>query len=584
MERISDHAAELRAMARAWMADDPDPATRDELAFLMEEDMLEDLAERFAGPMEFGTAGLRGLLGAGPARMNLATISRAAAGLARQLLEDVPDARERGVVIGHDARRLSRELAWRAAEIIAGHGLRVHWLPEVAPTPLVAFAGRYLRAAGTAIVTASHNPPEYNGFKVYSERGSQIVPPQDARIREEMDAAGPVLQLPRTPFDAAVEDGRLDVLGNGLQDTYLQALDAQCMGTKRPPAQVVAVTTSLHGVGHRLLHAALRRRGFERVHAVEEQAEPDAEFPTVDFPNPEEGGALDLALERAREVGADLILANDPDADRLCVGVREPSREEGYRILTGNEIGVLLADWLLTERERQGRMPERPYVGTTIVSTSMLERLARHHGVDYGESLTGFKWIWDRALQRGDDGRGFVFGFEEALGSCVGPAVRDKDGIGAAQVAMECAAALKADGRTLLDRLAELSREHGLHLTRQVSTVLPGAEGRARIQAVLAALRERTPNRIGGVPVARTRDLLGPDAEEANLPRSNVLTFWLEDGTRLVIRPSGTEPKLKSYVEVVEPVADDEPLEAAEARAGKRAETVEAWVRDCVPQ
>jgi phosphomannomutase len=327
---------------------------------------------------------------------------------------------------------------------------------------------------------------------------------------------------------------------------------------------------------------ALGRRGHTAIHPVCEQAQPDGEFPTVAFPNPEEKGALDLAMALGREVEAELILANDPDTDRLSVAVSDPASVSGYTQLTGNELGVLLADWLLGERARRGDLPEGALVLTTVVSTTMLERLATEHGARYAETLTGFKWIWDRALALEGEGATFVFGFEEALGYCVGPAVRDKDGVGAACALMELASAWKSRGLTLRDRLDALARVHGVHITEQISTVLPGLDGRARIEAAMAGLRDQPPSRIGGLTVERARDLSGSDAEAAGLPRSDVLTYWLDGGSRLVVRPSGTEPKLKCYIEARAEIPIGGDLDATRTRAQSTADAIAAWVRTTV--
>ena len=567
----------LRAEAQAWLDDDPDPNTRRELEALLRGGDLPALQERFAGPLQFGTAGLRGLMGAGPSRMNQATVARAAAGLARQLLADTPDARQRGVVVGRDARRLSLEFARTVAEVLTGHGLPVHFFDEPVPTPVAAFAGRHLGASATAIVTASHNPPDYNGFKVYSERGCQIVPPQDARIRAEADRAGLVRELPRLPFGDGLDRGLVTRIDSSLEGAYLDALDAQCLDPATPSAPLRIVTTALHGVGHRWVDLALRRRGFGDLHPVSSQAEPDGAFPTVAFPNPEEPGALDEALALAREVDADLVLANDPDTDRLCVAVCGVGQAGEARVLTGNEIGVLLADWVLGERARRTALPREPLVATTVVSTTMLERLAQTHGARYVETLTGFKWIWDRVLAEEIQGATFVFGFEEALGYCVGPAVRDKDGVGAAQVFAELTAAWKARGVTLSERLDALAIEHGVHVTHQASQVWPGLHGKERMDATMERLRRRPPDEIGGLTVRSRRDLGGPDADAAGLPRSDVLTYWLEGGSRLVVRPSGTEPKLKSYVQARAEVVDQD-LAGAEKEAGDRATAIGSWI------
>ena len=579
---MSEEWSRLLEVARAWLADDPDPETRAELEGVIAAQDLASLRERFAAPLEFGTAGLRGLIGAGLARMNEANIARTAAGLARQLLADVPDAAFRGVVIGRDGRRKSDDFARVAAEIIAAQGVRVYWMPTPASTPVLAFFGRYFEAAATAIVTASHNPPAYNGFKVYSERGSQIVPPQDERIRAAMDAIPSVRALPRVPFADAVRDKLIRLIPEERLSAYYEALDGQCLGPVPPLVQVSAVTTALHGVGHRFVHEVLARRGHRHLYPVLAQAAPDGEFPTVRFPNPEEDGALDLALELAREKFAEVVVANDPDTDRLCVAARDEARPSGYRVLTGNELGLLLGDWILSEGGRLGALPAKPLVVTTIVSTMMLARLAEARGAACAEVLTGFKWIWDYGFAREAAGETFVFGFEEALGYCCGRAVRDKDGIGAAATFMELAAALKARGATVLDRLDELAQELGVNATGQVATVLPGLDGMARMGRIMEALRRARPEEIGGRPVARVRDLAGVDADAAGLPRADVLTFWLADGARVVVRPSGTEPKLKAYLEAVAAVAPGETVASARARAEAEVGALAGWVRAMV--
>jgi len=327
---------------------------------------------------------------------------------------------------------------------------------------------------------------------------------------------------------------------------------------------------------------ALTRRGHTALHPVCEQAQPDGEFPTVDFPNPEEAGALDLAMDLGRQVGAELIVANDPDTDRLCVAVEDASASQGFTQLTGNELGVLLADWLLGERARRGELPEGALVLTTVVSTTMLERLAQEHGARYAETLTGFKWIWDRALALEVEGARYIFGFEEALGYCVGPAVRDKDGVGAAQALMELAARWKERGKTLRERLEELARVHGVHVTDQISTVLPGLDGRARIDAIMARLREAAPTSIGGLKVERSRDLSGVEADQAGLPRSDVLTYWLAGGSRVVVRPSGTEPKLKCYIEARAVVPEGAELAGPQESARSTASAIAQWIQETV--
>ena len=583
--------SDVETSARAWMAAaaDADPETQAELAALLAAGTpaaAAELAERFAAPMEFGTAGLRGLIGAGPARMNQVTVMQAAAAVARQILEDVPDAAARGVVIGRDARRGSDLFARVTAEVITGHGVRVHWIAAPAPTPVAAFLGKHLGAAAVCIVTASHNPPESNGFKVYGPSASQIVPPQDTRIRAHRDqiaAAGRLDDVPRVSFTEAVQRGLVTHVTRKDLCAFEQAIDAQCLGPVPPPAQVIAVTTALHGVGHVWVMDALTRRGHRRVYSVLSQAVPDGRFPTVRFPNPEEKGALDLAMTLAKQRGADLVLANDPDTDRLCVAVRSP-RET--RVLSGNEVGLLLADWVLSEGPRRAAAwPKKPLVACSLVSTMMLEPLAEAHGATYGEVLTGFKWIWDLALEEAakPDGATFVFGFEEALGYCVGPAVRDKDGIGAAEAVMELAAHEKAAGRTLFDRLDGIARRIGCSHTDQLTVVLPGLDGMARMARIMASWRQAPVTAIAGVAVVRSRDLAGPDAETAGLPRGDVLTWWLADGSRVIARPSGTEPKLKIYIEARAEVAvEANPLDAARGRAKTRVAAAKAALAEWV--
>ncbi|MEC9073241.1 MAG: hypothetical protein VX938_12700 [Myxococcota bacterium] len=383
-------------------------------------------------------------------------------------------------------------------------------------------------------------------------------------------------------FEEALDAGLIQFLGPEIEEAYLTALDAQCLGPTEPPAQVRVVTTALHGVGHPWIELALRRRGHRDIHPVASQMEPNGLFPTVRFPNPEEPGALDEALDTARAEGATVIMANDPDTDRLCVAVGEPGSPGGYRVLTGNELGALLSDWILGQLSAQGRLQTRSIAITSVVSSTMLRRIGATYGVRVVEVLTGFKWIWDKAMEAEADGETFVFGFEEALGYCVGPAVRDKDGIGAAQILMELASALGARGETLLDQLQRLEQTHGVHHTRQVVAVIDGADGPERLERVMGALRGEPPTDVAGLTVERIRDLSGPDAEAEGLPRSNVWTCWLTGGHRLVVRPSGTEPKLKAYIEARAEVAPGVSLETAREAAHGLADDMETWVRQVV--
>lgn len=554
--------AELFAAARAWRDADPDPETALEVTRLLEAGDEPALRDRFRAELEFGTAGLRGLLGAGPNRMNRAVVRRATAGLARHLLATVPDAARRGVVVARDARRGSDAFAQEAAGVLAGHGIRVHFFLDRAPTPLGAFAVKALGAAAGVVVTASHNPPAYNGYKVYWENAAQIVPPVDAGIAAGIAEAGPANALPFLPRAEAEARGLFLPLGGELAELYLRAVGALALhpGAGR---DLRVVYTAMHGVGARFTLEALRRAGFAGVAPVAEQNDPDGAFPTVAFPNPEEPGALDLALALCEQTEADLLLANDPDADRLAAGARDA--EGRMRLFSGNEIGVLLGSYCLLESRPR---PGRPLLLTTIVSSTQLATIARSLGADFAETLTGFKWIENRALElERASGATTLFAYEEALGYSVGDVVRDKDGISAALVFADMAGWCRARGTTPWGFLEELQRAHGLFLSAQRSVTIPGAEGAATIAAIVDGFRARPPAAIGGLAVAGALDY---GEGVTGLPRSNVVAYHLAGGSRVTLRPSGTEPKIKYYFELREETRDGEELGAAKARGEER--------------
>ncbi|MFZ6005084.1 MAG: phospho-sugar mutase [Actinomycetota bacterium] len=533
-------AADDRALvsaAKAWRDEDPDPVTRREIDDLLAARDLAALRDRFGARLQFGTAGLRGALGGGPNRMNRAIVRRATAGVAAWLRAH---GAEGPVVVGRDARHRSDDFANDTAQVLAGAGFRVLMLPRPLPTPVVAFAVRHLGAVAGVMITASHNPPADNGYKLYLGDGAQIVPPADEEISARIDAVGALSGIP-----LATE--RIEDLDESVVDAYLDG--AVALLDRGAPTSLEIAYTAMHGVGAQTLRAAFRRAGFGALHEVTEQAEPDPDFPTVAFPNPEEPGALDLALALARNVGADLVLANDPDADRLAVAVPDPS-SSSWRALSGDELGALLADHVLRTHPRG---PDDVVV-TTVVSSRLLSSIARSAGAGYAEALTGFKWV----VRAPAAGQRFLFGYEEALGYCVGDLVRDKDGITAALVVADLGARLKADGQTLLDRLDEIFTTHGVHVTRQRSIRLAGSDWLARVTAAMAALRADPPPSVAGRPVVAIEDLL----EAKRLPSSDVLIFTLA-GARLVIRPSGTEPKVKCYAEAVAPVAQAGEVERA---------------------
>lgn len=528
----------LRAAAAAWIADDPDPQTREELAQLVpraarDEAAQRELADRFAGRLAFGTAGLRAELAAGPNRMNRVVVMQAAAGLAAYLLDTVGTGR---VVVGYDARHNSEVFAADSAAVLCGAGLDAVVLPRPLPTPVLAFAIRHLGCVAGVMVTASHNPPRDNGYKVYLGDGTQIAPPADAAIAERIEAAGPASAIRRRKT--------WRTLGDEVPEAYVEAVAGLVQAGS--PRDLMAVYTPLHGVGNALVEQVLAVAGFPPPLVVPQQGEPDPDFPTVAFPNPEEPGALDLALELAAVSSADVVLANDPDADRCAVAVLDYG---SWRMLRGDEVGVLLADSML-------RRGVRGVYATTIVSSSMLRLLAADHGAAYAETLTGFKWL----------GRvpGLAFAYEEALGYCVAPdLVRDKDGVSALLLLAELAAGLKAAGRTLVDRLDDLAARYGVHATDQVSVRVSDTQ---LIRAAMQRLRNSPPAELGGRAVERIDDLSTGSAE---LPATAGLRYHLAAGGRVVVRPSGTEPKLKAYLQVVVP-ANEGAVRAARHEASHR--------------
>ncbi len=561
---ISD---DLRARLNAWLAEDPDERDRAELEALAGDGSPRaeaELADRFARRLEFGTAGLRGAVAAGPNRMNRAVVRGTTAALAQWLTGPGramagPDAAEAGVVIGCDARHRSDEFADEAARVLAGAGIRVHLLPRQQPTPLLAFGIKHLRAAAGIMITASHNPPADNGYKLYLGDGAQIIPPADAEIESAISNLGPLSGVPLAPLDSPL----ITRHGDEVARAYLNVV---CSVSPAPPgaAWLRFVYTPLHGVAAGLALRAFGQAGFPAPDVVTAQTVPDPDFPTVTFPNPEEPGALDLALAQARRSGADLVLANDPDGDRLAVAVADPEAAGGWRVFTGDQVGALLGAYLLDEIPPEPGTDDRLVV-TTIVSSAMLSSIAAAAGAQYAETLTGFKWIVRAGESR--PGSMFVLGYEEALGYTVGTAVRDKDGIGAALAMLGLAARIRSRGETLLEAWDALETEHGVHLTAQVTVAT------AAPVEVMARLRAATPAELAGSFVLSATDLTGGTKE---LPSADVLIYRLP-GARVTIRPSGTEPKIKAYLEVVEPLTGgrlDQTRRAAAARMDPLREAV----------
>ena len=542
-------APDLLDAARAWAADDPDPQTRAELEAVIaaasegDEEAMADLADRFSGMLEFGTAGLRGALGAGPNRMNRAVVIHAAAGLTAYLKSVAP---EPFVVIGFDARTNSDVFARDTAAVVCGAGGRAAVLPRPLPTPVLAYAIRFLGADAGVMVTASHNPPQDNGYKVYVGDGSQIVPPVDGLI------AAAIAEVESVAYVPMADDG-WETLTDDVLDAYVA--DIATIVSPLAPRELTVVHTAMHGVGTETIQRAFAAANFPQPISVAAQAEPDPMFPTVSFPNPEEPGAMDLALDLAEQTGPDLVIANDPDADRCAAAIPGPG---GWRMLRGDEVGALLGAHILDRG-----VPEGGRFANSIVSSRLLGAMAAKAGVSHEETLTGFKWI----------GRvpSLAFGYEEALGYCVDAAhVRDKDGISAALLLAELAAERKADGSDLQTVLDDLAIEHGVYATDAFSVRV---DDLSLIGAIMARLRATPLTEVGGIPVARQQDLaVGVDG----LLPTEGLRYYLGDDSRIIVRPSGTEPKLKIYLEVIEPVDNAADLSQARTRAAGRLSGIRA--------
>ena len=604
---------ELRGAVEAWIADDPDDGDRAELQQLLDRAFLAggmsgadgaaedavvaeghgdraaraavELRDRFADRLHFGTAGLRGVVAAGPNRMNRAVVRAATAAVAGWLLAP-GEAAGISVVVGCDARHRSAEFVDEVAGVLAGAGIAVHMLPRPCPTPLLAFAVRHLGTAAGIMITASHNPAADNGYKLYLSDGGQVIPPADAEIEKRIAGLGPLSRLPVAPAGSPLVTRH----GDEIAQAYLAAVAGESgpamaglsgagtagrgtglagAGSAGRGDGLSVVYTAMHGVAGQLMLRAMRLAGFGAPYVVAAQAEPDPDFPTVAFPNPEEPGALDLALADARRLGADLVIASDPDGDRLAVALPDSG---GWRMLTGDQVGALLGASMLDWTADQAAPGER-LVASTVVSSTLLSKIAAAAGVRYAETLTGFKWI-ARAAD-GVPGARFVFGYEEALGYAVGDVVRDKDGFGAALAMLRLASGAKAAGRSVLDVYDDLERAHGVHLTSQVTL-------RTADQAqVMRRLRAAPPDAFGAETVSGLTDLAagaggggdaGSDAEAGNgaVPRADVLIFRLAGG-RVVLRPSGTEPKIKCYIEITEPVAGGSLAQARAAAAGRLA-------------
>nr|WP_321460429.1 phospho-sugar mutase [uncultured Vibrio sp.] len=549
----------MTAIIDQWLARDPDPKTREELQHLVDTNAQQELNDRFGSRLAFGTAGLRGKVGAGPNRMNRLVIQETATGLGHYLIEQVQDATSRGVVIGYDGRPDSKRFAHDTASVLTALGIKVYLTHKVAATPIVAFGVRALNTAAAVVVTASHNPPEYNGFKVYWENGAQIIPPHDSGIAAEIDQAT-TKPLPLMSLDDAKQQGLLIWLDDNYYQRYRKTMNENALLKPDSSTDISIAYTAMHGVGADMAETLLADAGFKKVASVTEQREPDGSFPTVNFPNPEEAGAMDMVMALGKSVDADIACANDPDADRFAVAVKRSDGE--YQMLTGDQVGSLFGDYLLEQQPNS-------LVGNTIVSSRLLSSIAKAHGAQYYQTLTGFKWLTNVAMEKETEQNPFLFAYEEALGYTLGNKVWDKDGLSAIVAFAQLTGKLKAQGKTVWDKLEALYRQHGFYFNAQRSIALD-----PKSPPIGDKLRAAPPKDIAGKKVAITEDLktsvrtYDDGSEEAiDLPSSDVLVYHLEDQSRVIVRPSGTEPKLKCYYEVISDFPDNMSYEQAQQAA-----------------
>jgi phosphomannomutase len=569
---------ELGAAAMEWAAGDPDPETSAELREIVESGDEFQMQRAMGGTLEFGTAGIRGRVGPGSNQMNRAVVIKTTAGLVAFLEEKYGGVPPAPVVVGFDARPTSRAFAEDTVGVLAAAGIEVVFFPEVTPTPIVAFAAKVLQACAAVVVTASHNPPADNGYKVYDSNAAQIIPPTDTAIAAHIDAAGPANQIARIADVFSTPPTHVSPAPAHILDAYRAEVDSYRV--VKPGRTVRVVYTPLHGVGGEIVTDAFSRTIHDDVHVVEAQFAPDGAFPTVAFPNPEEKGALDLAMERGTEVGAHLLIANDPDADRLAAAVATP---EGWRLFTGNELGVILGSHLLANPPNDAR----PITANSVVSSPMFELIAAEYEAIHLTTLTGFKWIANAALAvEAEQDAEFLFGYEEALGYSVGRTVRDKDGISAAVLLADIAALQEEAGHTLLGVLEGLWRRYGLWVSTQASLVRPGEDGQRAILEAVDRLASEPPATISGIAVEALTDYRhGAGDRPPWLGAQSLVELDLGARGRVLARPSGTEPKLKIYVDLQETPDDGMTslgLHEMRARVLAEAEGIAASVAEMV--
>ena len=554
------------ARAREWTKAPFDRETREKVQHMIDtDDPL--LIESFYKDLEFGTGGMRGIMGVGTNRMNKYTIGKNTQGLANWLLEHVKDHRP-SVAVNYDVRHNSKEFARLVADVLSANGIQVYLFKEFRPTPELSFAVRYLHTDAGIVLTASHNPPEYNGYKVYGSDGAQVVPPQDREIVEAIKK----VRFEDIKFDA--DESLIQLIGEEVDEAFIRESVAHATFGKRDRSNIRILFTSLHGTSITIMPRAMEQAGFTDFHIVEEQAEPNGDFPTVESPNPEEPAAFTMALEKAEKIGADIILATDPDADRIAVAVRD--HHGRMRLLNGNQTMAVMDQFLIDRWRDAGRLKGREFIASTIVSTDMIMEIGQANNVYVKRSLTGFKWI--AKLIRDYEGKlQFIGGGEESFGYMVGDFVRDKDSITSGLLAAEIASYMKERGRSFFDFLVDLYLRYGFYKEHLVALVKKGLEGKAQIQAMMKRFRENPPQSIVGEKIVRIEDYLTSEIKDlvkgtvtpiTEIPRSNVLIFYTDRGTKVALRPSGTEPKIKFYISVQYPMDNKQQLDQLEEQAG----------------
>lgn len=534
---------EYRKIYEQWLNNEFfDKETKDELLAIKDDEV--DIEDRFYQKLKFGTAGLRGKIGAGTNRMNKYTVSLATQGLADTILAHGEEAALRGVAISHDVRHKSREFAEITASVLAANGIKVYIHKDITPTPVLSYTIRKLNTISGVMITASHNPREYNGYKAYWEEGSQILDNIADQILDNIEKVGDFSNVKLISFNEGVEKGLIEVLDDSIIDEYINDVLNLTIEDENIDKSIKVVYSPLNGTGNKLVRRILKERGFENIYIVKEQENPDPDFTTVGYPNPEDPKAFKYAEALGKEHGAELLIATDPDADRTALEVLNENGE--YVFLTGNEIGSLLTYYILSRLDEKGEMPENPVIVKSIVSSDLPDKIAKKYNVESLSVLTGFKNIyapandWDKTSEKT-----FVFGFEESIGYSYGANVRDKDAISSAMMIVEMAAYFKAQGKSLLDVQKELYDEFGYHGSKLISVVLEGIDGQKLIARIMKEFRKDPIKEIGGHNLVEVIDYQN---DETGLPKSDVLKYILSDGSWYVLRPSGTEPKIKLYI------------------------------------